>query len=154
MAFRPSRNLSLTCVVCGNDFEVPQGYSGGMTCPACVGLTELDREAFHVSTGDCPADWRLIETLGIVGAEYVAGVSAWSEFLASFPDYFGGRSEELQKILREARRSCIEEVSAEARTLGANAVVGLRINYAEIGSGQSFMLLVSAVGTSARVERA
>ena len=75
--------------------------------------------------------YRVTETLDIITAECVFGLNMLRNFMASLPDVFGGRSETTQKTLRDARNACLSELRKEAAELGADAVVGVRLDYSE-----------------------
>lgn len=71
--------------------------------------------------------------------------------LASIRDIVGGRAGAYEKVLSDARETAIEELTAKAERLGANAVIGVDIDYETIGSNGS-MLMVSVSGTAVRIE--
>lgn len=65
----------------------------------------------------------------------------------------GGRSESSQKVLRQARHTCLSELKREAAKIGANGVIAIEMNYSEFsGEGKSMLFLV-ATGTAVLVER-
>ncbi|MBK8638308.1 MAG: YbjQ family protein [Chromatiaceae bacterium] len=73
--------------------------------------------------------------------------------LGHYPDFFGGRSNATQKVLKAARKTALEELRKEAEELGANAVIGVRLDYSEFsGDGKSMLFLVAS-GTAVVVER-
>jgi uncharacterized protein YbjQ (UPF0145 family) len=69
------------------------------------------------------------------------------DFFASIHDIVGGRSGSYEKVLRSGRDSAIDEMADEARRLGANAVIGVDLDYGALGSGES-MIMVTATGTA------
>ena len=71
------------------------------------------------------------------------------DFFAGIRDVVGGRSGAYEKELRRAREIAMEELQAQARELGADAVVGIDLDYETVGQGGS-MLMVSASGTAIR----
>ncbi|MEM6908633.1 MAG: heavy metal-binding domain-containing protein [Pseudomonadota bacterium] len=87
---------------------------------------------------------------GIVTGEVIIGANLFRDFFASIRDMVGGRSGSYERILREAREQAIEELQAEAAQRGANAVVGIDLDYEVIGDTGS-MLMVSASGTAVKV---
>jgi uncharacterized protein YbjQ (UPF0145 family) len=90
---------------------------------------------------------------GIVTGEAILGANIFKDLFAGIRDLVGGRSAAYERELREAKRLALEEMSQEAEALGANAVVGVDLDYETIalGSGGG-MLMVSASGTAVLVE--
>jgi len=88
--------------------------------------------------------------LGVITGEAVMGANIFKDLFAGIRDIVGGRSAAYEKELRKARRIALEEISAEAEKLGANAVVGIDIDYEVLGE-KGGMLMVSASGTAVRV---
>ncbi|MBP8168604.1 MAG: heavy metal-binding domain-containing protein [Azonexus sp.] len=88
---------------------------------------------------------------GIVAGEAVLGANVFKDMFASVRDIVGGRSGTYEKELRKARQIAIDELSEQARELGANAVVGIDLDYEVLGE-KNGMLMVSASGTAVVVE--
>jgi len=88
------------------------------------------------------------EYLGIVTGEAILGAHLGRDIMASLTDIVGGRSAECEGEVRKARMSALREMASEAEDKGANAVVGVDIDYEVIRQG---MLMVSASGTAVRV---
>lgn len=84
--------------------------------------------------------------LGIVCGEVVAGVNFVKDFAAGLTNFFGGRSNSYEDELIEARESAIQEMAQRAEQMGANAVIGIDIDYEVLGQGN--MLMVTAAGTA------
>jgi Uncharacterized conserved protein len=98
----------------------------------------------HTVEGREVADYR-----GIVTGEAILGTNILRDFFAGIRDLVGGRSLAYEEVLREARRTAIAEMEAEARELGADAVIGVDIDYENVSTGGSgSMLMVSASGTA------
>src|SRR5258707_226895 len=87
------------------------------------------------------------EYRGIVTGEAILGANIFRDLMATVRDVIGGRSAAYEKELGEARRVALEELQAEAQRLGANAVVGIDLDYEVVGQNGS-MLMVSASGTA------
>lgn len=87
------------------------------------------------------------EYRGIVFGEVVSGVNFIKDFAASLSDMFGGRSNTYEEELVNARTRAIAEMESRAVQLGANAVVGVDIDYEVLGSGNG-MLMVTVSGTA------
>lgn len=84
---------------------------------------------------------------GIVTGEVIVGANIFKDLFASVRDIVGGRSGSYESTLRDAREEAMRELSAEAQSLGANAVVGIDFDYEVLGQGGS-MLMVTASGTA------
>ena len=94
------------------------------------------------------------EALGIVSAECVLGIGVSRDPWGNPEDFIVGRSDTHQKALREARETCLNELAEEASGRGADAVVGVDLDYSEIsavsGGGRGMVLLVAS-GTAVRL---
>lgn len=93
---------------------------------------------------------RVTEYLGIVFGEVVSGVNFLKDFGASLRDVFGGRSKGYERELLEAREEVIKEMEARARDLGADAVIGAKMDYEVLGQGNG-MLMVTISGTAVKI---
>lgn len=92
----------------------------------------------------------IVEYKGIVSGEIVAGVNFIKDFGASIRNIVGGRSGGYENELNDARIKAIREMEIRAQQLGANAVVGVDIDYETFGNAG--MLMVSASGTAVVVK--
>ena len=88
--------------------------------------------------------------LGIVTGEVIVGANIFKDLFAGIRDIVGGRAGSYESTLRSARETAFQELSAEATRLGANAVVGVDIDYEVIGKEGS-MLMVTVSGTAVRL---
>lgn len=88
--------------------------------------------------------------LGIVTGETIIGANLFRDFFAGIRDIVGGRSASYEKVLSDARETAIREMQERAAALGANAVVGVDLDYEVLGA-QNGMLMVTASGTAVRV---
>jgi uncharacterized protein YbjQ (UPF0145 family) len=93
---------------------------------------------------------KVTEYLGIVTGEVIVGANIFKDLFASVRDIVGGRSGSYESTLRDARKTALEEASDEARALGADAVIGVDLDYEVLGQGGS-MLMVSASGTAVKL---
>lgn len=94
---------------------------------------------------------RKIESyLGVVAGEAIVGANIFKDLFAGIRDIVGGRSAAYENELRKAREIALSEIAENALALGANAVVGVDLDYEVIGSNGS-MLMVSASGTAVKV---
>jgi uncharacterized protein YbjQ (UPF0145 family) len=87
------------------------------------------------------------EYLGIVTGEVIVGANLFRDLFASVRDIVGGRSGAYEDVLQRAREQAIGEMQTRAAALGANAVVGVDLDYEVLGANGS-MLMVSASGTA------
>ena len=88
--------------------------------------------------------------LGIVTGEVIVGANIFKDLFASVRDIVGGRSGAYESSLRDSRQQAFREFSDEARGLGADAVIGVDIDYEVIGQ-QGSMLMVSVSGTAVKL---
>jgi uncharacterized protein YbjQ (UPF0145 family) len=88
--------------------------------------------------------------LGVVTGEVIVGANLFRDLFASVRDIVGGRSGAYEDVLSRAREEAMTEIRQRAVTLGANAVVGIDLDYEVLGSSGS-MLMVSASGTAVRI---
>lgn len=94
---------------------------------------------------------RIVRYLGVVTGETIIGANVFRDFLAGVRDFFGGRSASYEAVLREAKDTALEEMARQAEALGANAVVGIDLDYETVG-GSGSMLMVTCSGTAVSVE--
>ena len=87
---------------------------------------------------------------GIVNGEAIIGANIFKDLIAGITDIVGGRSGQYEGALREARQEAIREMSQEAQGRGADAVVGVDIDYEVLGRNNG-MLMVSASGTAVKL---
>src|ERR687898_325858 len=92
------------------------------------------------------------EYVGVVTGEAVLGANVFREVFAGLRDIVGGRCAGYERSLKEGRGMAIEEMAAEAEQAGADAVVGVDVDYGSIQLGQGGgMLMVSAPGTAVKL---
>lgn len=94
---------------------------------------------------------KIVQYYGIVSGETIIGANLFKDFMAGIRDIIGGRSESYEKVLREAKQTALSEMETEAARLGANAVIGIDLDYETVGANGS-MLMVTATGTAVRFE--
>ena len=87
------------------------------------------------------------EYKGVVTGETIIGANAFKDFFAGIRDIVGGRSGSYEKVLRQAKDPSMREMTERAEALGANAIVGIDIDYETIGETNS-MLMVATSGTA------
>jgi len=84
---------------------------------------------------------------GIVSGETIIGANIFKDIFAGIRDIIGGRSNSYERVLREAKETALKEMTDQAMRMGANAVIGIDIDYETVGSNSS-MLMVTACGTA------
>ena len=94
---------------------------------------------------------RITRYCGIVTGEAILGANLFRDFFANIRDLVGGRSAAYEKVLRSGRETALAEVEESALELGANAVVGVDIDYEVVGQSGG-MLMVSVSGTAVVLE--
>ena len=97
--------------------------------------------------------YRVAKVVDVISAECVFGMNIFKDFFAGLTDFFGGRSGASQGVLRDARETCIRELKREAHRVGANAVIGVDLDYSEFsGQGKSMLFLVAS-GTAVVLDK-
>lgn len=94
---------------------------------------------------------RVTRYYGIVSGETIIGANVFRDFFAGIRDIVGGRSGSYEEVLREAKQTALREMEEQAAAMGANAVIGVDLDYETVG-GSGSMLMVTAAGTAVRVE--
>jgi uncharacterized protein YbjQ (UPF0145 family) len=89
----------------------------------------------------------IAEYKGIVTGEAILGANIFRDLFAGIRDIVGGRSGSYEKVLRGAREQALADMVAEAAAIGANAVIGVDLDYETVGTNGS-MLMVTATGTA------
>ncbi len=94
---------------------------------------------------------RISQYFGIVSGEAIYGANIFRDVFASIRDIVGGRASAYERVLKDGRDKAMEDMITEAEKLGANAVIGVDIDYESLGTKGS-MLMVSITGTAVRLE--
>ena len=89
--------------------------------------------------------------LGVISSETIIGANVFKDILGGLRDFFGGRSGTYEKVLEEAKQYAMKELIQKGEAAGANAIVGIDLDYETVGANGS-MLMVSASGTAVVVE--
>lgn len=155
-----------TCKQCGNSVPFYNLNMGGV-CSACVfsqknretstepvppSVSEEDVSHIVLSTEGAP-DLRVAERLDIVTAEFAVGMGLLTDIFNAWRDVFGGRSTSYQNALKDARKAVLNELRREAHALGADAVLGVQLDYSEISGGGKSMMFLVASGTAVRLAK-
>ncbi len=92
---------------------------------------------------------RIVRYLGVVSGEVIVGANIFRDFFASVRDIVGGRAGAYEKELRKAKEIAMNEMIEKAKEMGANAIIGIDVEYETlVGGGKSGMLMVSVTGTA------
>lgn len=112
-----------------------------------------EEETIHavLLTTETVPNLNITKRIEIVTAEVAYGMNIFKDLFAGVRDIVGGRSEAVQKTMRDARRTALYELKKEAHSVGANAVVGVDLDYVEL-SGSSNMVMLVASGTAVVIE--
>ena len=155
------------CATCGTEVRVWETIGGA--CDACFqrqkrqtdfdqrkikDLEEHERpakiEAIMLTTETAP-NLNITKRIEIVTAECAFGMNMFKDLFAGVRNIVGGRSEAVQKTMRDARRTALYELKKEAYEVGANAVVGVDLDYVELSNAGSMVMLVAS-GTAVIIE--
>ena len=154
---------SRVCSKCGKS-TVAKSWADS-SCPLCGfcenntdQLEALAREntrkvlidAVKLSTTPTYPNLEIEDVKGVITSECVFGMNIFRDFFASVTDIIGGRSEASQKVLRDARETCLNELKKEAYELGADGVIGIDLDYSEISGKGKGMLFLVASGTAVK----
>ncbi len=153
-----------TCASCKQNhfgmFELKGGF-----CKKCAAAIEEDTQtrkkrsadlssradlAKMVLTTETSSDLVVTERLGIVSAECAFGMNVFKDLFAGVRDVVGGRSDAIQKTLRDSRDVVLQELRVEAYELGADAVIAVSFEYVELSAAGNMVLLV-ATGTAVKL---
>jgi uncharacterized protein YbjQ (UPF0145 family) len=107
----------------------------------------LKENAMLVVTTPTISGAKITRTFGLVSGEAILGANIFKDLFAGIRDIVGGRSAAYEQELRKAKAIAVEEMCTQARELGADAVVGVDLDYETIAANGS-MLMVSASGTA------
>jgi uncharacterized protein YbjQ (UPF0145 family) len=88
--------------------------------------------------------------LGVISSETIIGANVFKDILGGLRDFFGGRSGTYEKVMEEAKVTALRELEEKARAMGADAIVGIDLDFETIGANGS-MLMVSASGTAVKL---
>jgi len=160
-------HINFNCFECNAEFSVEKKHAGTeISCDECSFRQIVPEETIEqieqkeddeainkiiLTTAPTLEGYQITETLEVITAECAFGMNIIMDVFASFTDFFGGRSNSTQRILRDARKKCLYELKREAATLGADAVIAVDLDYSEFsGKGKSMLFLVTS-GTAVKV---
>lgn len=155
--------MASQCKKCGKELGFFEGGDTMGVCDSCeyarIESTKNPEEAKLnailtaklagiVLTTETVVDFKITKRLEIITAECVFGMNIFRDLFAALRDIAGGRSDATQKILRDSRKTALLELRKEAHAIGANAVVGVDLDYSEFSGGGKSMLFLVASGTA------
>jgi uncharacterized protein YbjQ (UPF0145 family) len=126
------------------------GQDGLRAAEEAAQLLSVEIEAVLLTTETAP-NLNITKRIEIVTAEVAYGMNIFKDLFAGVRDIVGGRSEAVQKTMRDARRTALYELKREAHSVGANAVVGVDLDYVELSGGANMVMLVAS-GTAVVIE--
>lgn len=117
-------------------------------------LSEVNRLASNIilTTSFFVSGSEIESEIEIITAECVYGMNVFKDIFAGLRDFFGGRSQSMQEALRDARKTSLAELRREALMVGADAVIGIDLDYSEISGGKKAMLMLVASGTAVKLK--
>ncbi|MFN0291414.1 heavy metal-binding domain-containing protein [Pedobacter helvus] len=104
-----------------------------------------------VTTTNTVEGKKIVKYIGLVTGETIIGANIFKDLFAGLRDIVGGRSGSYEQVLREGKNTAVSEMQQYAAAMGANAVIGVDLDYETVGSGGS-MLMVTASGTAVVLE--
>lgn len=105
-----------------------------------------------ITTTDSIEGYRIKEYVEVINANIVIGTNILSDIVASFTDFFGGKSSAYQSKMDSMFDKVRESMASKAESIGANAIVGFRVDFEEISGKGKGMLMINATGTACRIE--
>ena len=155
------------CSDCGKKLGFFNGDEGGL-CFECYDVKISDQKRVRwdeytqgdilinriLLTTESNPDLNITKRIEIVTAECAYGMNIFKDLFAGVRNIVGGRSEAVQSTMRDARKTVLSELKREAHAVGANAVVGVDLDYVELAGSGSSMLMLVASGTAVVIEDA
>lgn len=104
-----------------------------------------------LTTTDSIEGRKIVEYRGICSGEAILGANVVRDLFAGVRDFVDGRSGSYEKVIRAGKEAALEDMQAHAEELGANAIVGIDLDYEVVGEKGSMMMVVAS-GTAVRIE--
>lgn len=137
------------CVDCGPDWKANK-QAEQLNAKLEIEKVKAEIEAIMLTTETAP-NLNITKRIEIVTAECAFGMNIFKDLFAGVRDIVGGRSEAVQQTMRDSRRTALYELKREAHAVGANAVVGVDLDYVELSAAGSMVMLVAS-GTAVVIE--
>lgn len=140
------------CKSCGKSLNMLNKGTDDL-CNACISSGHIEKNSAHprkpeidaiLLTTECYANVSVVKRIEIVTAECAFGMNLFKDLFAGVRDVVGGRSNAVQKTMRDARKTVLYELKKEAHEVGANAVIGVDLDYVELSSAGSMVMLVAS----------
>lgn len=112
----------------------------------------MSQKPIVLSTTNEIAGWTIISHLDIVSANIVSGTNIFKDISASFSDAFGGRSKSYQNEIEKIDKEVIKLLKSRASDIGADGIIGMRIDHDDISGGGKSMFMVTVSGTAVRAK--
>jgi uncharacterized protein YbjQ (UPF0145 family) len=166
------------CTVCNKEFDSWNRKPNEIFCDNCFAdahanlhakdneKKEIQKEAelvreiksqeidsLKITTTNHYPNYEVEKVLGVITSECVFGMNVFRDFFAGMTDFFGGRSKASQKVLRDARNTCLYELKKEAHELGGDGIIGIDLDYSEISGKGKGMLFLVASGTVVKFKK-
>ena len=155
------------CVNCGRKMR----FFDGHLCASCIVIEENEEKTNDVEvilsdeeiqlrsdaidaimlTTETAPNLKITKRIEIVTAECAFGMNVFKDLFAGVRDIVGGRSKAVQQTMRDSRKTALYELKREAHFVGANAVVGVDLDYVELSAAGSMVMLVAS-GTAVIIE--
>lgn len=117
-------------------------------------VLEKEVNQIKLTTSYQIANTNIESEIDVITAEVVYGMNIFKDFFTSVRDVVGGRSDAVQKILKDARKTVLFELKKEALILGADAVISIDLDYQELsGGGKNGMIMIVASGTAVTLKK-
>jgi uncharacterized protein YbjQ (UPF0145 family) len=104
-----------------------------------------------LTTTDSIDGRKITQYLGVISADVVMGTNIMRDFFASVRDVVGGRSGSYEKVFTQGKQDALDDLAEKAKEMGADAVVGVDLDYEIIGGDQKTLLMVTANGTAVKL---
>lgn len=163
-----------TCLSCGKNLGFLNKAGNGL-CITCASSNEVRQQEYRkdasrqternesvksydpkivdiLLTTETVSSLNIVKRIEIVTAEVAFGMNIFRDLFAGVRNVVGGRSEAVQKTMRDSRRTALYELKKEAYEVGANAVVGVDLDYVELAGTGSNMVMLVASGTAVVIE--
>lgn len=146
-----------TCRICGQVYGIKSPEPD--VCNACHEnpnrMAELQTKEDAIDkvllTTETQSNLKIVKRVEVISAEVAYGMNIFKDLFADVRNIVGGRSKAVQNTMRDARRTALYELKREAHEIGANAVVGVDLDYVEL-SAHSTMVMLVATGTAVVIE--
>jgi uncharacterized protein YbjQ (UPF0145 family) len=137
-----------------NEIALSNAKQNGDWCSLPKEVLENEVKKIKITTSYQIANANIESEIDVITAEVVYGMNIFKDLFASVRDVVGGRSDAVQKILKDARKTVLYELKKEALILGADAIISIDLDYQELtGGGKNGMIMLVASGTAVSLEK-